>query len=77
MKIGMSDERKIKEDTRENTGSLAHNVEQQRKREKHLYPLRSDSRTIFLVKKKDCNQKHLKEYQNRLDNNDSLLRRNV
>lgn len=73
----MSDKRKTKEDTRTNTSSLAYNMEQQRKKEKHLYPLKSDSRTIFLVKKKDCNQKHLKEYQNRLDNNDSLLRRNV
>lgn len=66
---------KTKEDTRFNVSDLDVKVEEQRKREKHLHPIRIDNRTVLLVSKKKCNNKHADEYRKKLDENDSLLYR--
>lgn len=37
-------------------------VQQQKKREKHLFPLRIDSRTTIYVKKEKCNPEYATQY---------------
>lgn len=52
-----------KPDTKENGSKLELFIKAQTDREKKLYPLRIDSRTVIYVSKKKCNPEYAKEYR--------------
>lgn len=45
-----------------NGDKVSEAVKQQKKREKHLYPLRIDARTTIYVKKEKCNPDYAAKY---------------
>lgn len=63
---------KTKDDTRMNVDGLEYKIQMQRKKEKHLHPIRLDSKTILFVRRKDCNKKHIEEYKRKIESHEGL-----
>ena len=55
-----------KEDCTENGSRVQEKVKAQRKREKNLYPLRINQKTIIFVTKEKCNENYRIEYLKRI-----------
>lgn len=63
-------ERKV--DTRVNGDKVLQAVENQKKREKKLFPLRIDSRTVIYVSKNKCNSEYAQKYKEKIDSRPPL-----
>lgn len=60
------EEIKVKADLSENGSRIQKNIDAQKKKEKKLFPLRIDERTVIYVTKAKCTQKYAESYRKRI-----------